>query len=86
MVSAKYLVAVVTAVTGVLAAPAPVREPTDFVLSRENATLVRRQDYDQNYQTGGDVQYSSTDDGYSVTFNSAADFVVGKGWRYGTTR
>ena len=48
--------------------------------------LTRRQDYTQNYKTGGNVNFSPGTDGYSVTFSGAQDFVVGKGWKKGTER
>jgi endo-1,4-beta-xylanase len=82
--------------TGALAAPvtdvaaaAPrsvdaVYDHADFVLGGEN--LARRQDYNQNYKTGGNVQFNPTNNGYSVSFSGAGDFVVGKGWRTGTRR
>ncbi|KAF2235855.1 glycoside hydrolase family 11 protein [Viridothelium virens] len=54
----------------------------DFELSNK---LVRRQDYNQDYTTGGTVNYSPASNGYSVSFSGAADFVVGKGWTTGST-
>lgn len=56
----------------------------DFQLGGEH--LARRQDYNQNYKTGGSVNFSPASNGYSVTFSGAGDFVVGKGWKTGTTR
>ncbi|KAG9229411.1 putative endo-1,4-beta-xylanase 1 [Amylocarpus encephaloides] len=50
------------------------------------ANLARRQDYTQNYRTGGNVNFQSTTNGYSVTFSGAQDFVVGRGWRTGSSR
>jgi hypothetical protein len=56
----------------------------DFELSADR--LTRRQDYNQNYKTGGSVNYVPTSNGYAVSFSGAGDFVVGKGWRTGTQR
>ena len=87
MVAFTYLTIAVAAVSGALAAPAA--EPygpdlPDFEVGSQN--LARRQDYNQNYRTGGNVNFSPTNNGYSVTFSGAGDFVVGKGWRTGTNR
>ena len=60
------------------------RGKPDFELGGSH--LARRQDYNQNYKTSGNVNYQATSTGYSVTFSGAGDFVVGKGWRTGTTR
>jgi endo-1,4-beta-xylanase len=80
------LVAVISAVTGALAAPAaePSLDSPDFELGGQN--LARRQNYNQNYVTSGSVNFSPASNGYSVTFSGAGDFVVGKGWSTGTTR
>ena len=48
--------------------------------------LARRQDYTQNYKTGGNINFSPSSNGYSVSFSGAQDFVVGKGWSRGTSR
>jgi hypothetical protein len=48
--------------------------------------LARRQDYNQNYKTSGNVNFSPSNNGYSVQFSNAGDFVVGKGWKTGTSR
>lgn len=67
---------------------APTAEPNvdapDFDLG--GSRLMGRQDYNQNYKTSGNVNFSPTSNGYSVTFSGAGDFVVGKGWKTGTTR
>ena len=86
MVAFTYL-AIAAAVTGALAAPhvvAPNDDPADFEIGAHN--LARRQDYNQNYKTGGSVNFQPSSNGYSVTFSGAGDFVVGKGWRTGTSR
>ncbi|KAL9112247.1 MAG: hypothetical protein Q9227_003365 [Pyrenula ochraceoflavens] len=86
MVALTHLILALSAVVGSFAAPTAFDEP-DFIISADNHTdLVRRQDYTQNYQTGGNVQFSSSTNGYSVTFSSAADFVVGRGWTTGSAR
>lgn len=76
-----------TAVAGAFAAPTAgaVEDLPDFELTN-TTNLVRRQDYNQNYKTSGSVNYSPTNDGYSVSFTNAGDFVVGKGWKTGTAR
>ena len=87
MVSFTYLALAASAVFGALAAPAPEAYGSDvphFEVGPQN--LARRQDYNQNYKTGGNVQLSSQSNGYSVTFSGAGDFVVGKGWKKGTAR
>jgi len=73
--------------TGVFAAPAadPNHDAPDFEFTSENR-LTRRQDYNQNYKTSGNVNFSPSSNGYSVSFSNAGDFVVGKGWNKGTTR
>lgn len=89
--------AVAAAAIGALAAPAadsygPSQRPNhvvrgdlpDFEIGPHN--LARRQDYNQNYKTGGSVNFSPNSNGYSVTFSGAGDFVVGKGWKKGTDR
>ncbi|KAL7928931.1 glycoside hydrolase family 11 protein [Trichoderma chlorosporum] len=58
----------------------------DFVLGAHND--VRRRSnpsYDQNYQTGGTVNYSPSGTGFSVNWNTQDDFVVGVGWGTGST-
>jgi len=86
MVAFTHLAIALGAITGAFAAPAadPNADAPDFELT--NATLVRRQDYNQNYKTSGNVQFTPSNNGYKVSFSNAGDFVVGKGWRTGTTR
>ena len=87
MVSVSYLLVALYAIVGSLAAPtAPeTLEGADFILTN-TTNLVRRQDYTQNYKTGGNVDFSATTNGYSVTFSGAQDFVVGRGWTTGSSR
>ncbi|PNP50000.1 hypothetical protein THARTR1_09331 [Trichoderma harzianum] len=50
----------------------------DFVLGPHNAVRRRASiNYDQNYQTGGQVNYSPSGNGFSVNWNTQDDFVVG---------
>lgn len=87
MVAFTYLAVAATAISGALAAPAAEAygpDVPDFEIGSHN--LARRQDYNQNYKTGGSVNFSPTNNGYSVSFSGAGDFVVGKGWKKGTDR
>ncbi|KAI8631451.1 glycoside hydrolase family 11 protein [Xylariaceae sp. FL1651] len=88
MVALTHFIVALSTVVGALAAPAPAPEPAadmpDFEIGTNN--LARRQDYTQNYKTGGNVNFQSTSNGYSVSFSGAQDFVVGRGWQTGTSR
>lgn len=85
MVAIKYLSIAAAALSGAFAAPAACGpDLPDFDIGSQN--LARRQDYNQNYRTGGNVDFSPTNNGYSVSFSNAGDFVVGKGWSKGTSR
>lgn len=98
MVSFTSLIVALSAIAGSLAAPADTipaaaerdvtgRDQPDFVLGRHND--VRRRttlNYDQDYTTGGTVDYTVTSGGYEVTWSNADDFVVGRGWSTGTDR
>nr|CCA94936.1 putative glycoside hydrolase family 11 [uncultured eukaryote] len=61
-----------------------VNRSPNFSLELES-NLTRRQSYSTDYTTGGgSVNYSPGSAGsYSVSFSSASDFVVGKGWNPG---
>jgi endo-1,4-beta-xylanase len=87
MVAFSTLALALSAATGIFAAPTaePVSDNPDFDFSTENR-LDRRQDYNQNYKTSGNVNFSPQNNGYSVSFSNAGDFVVGKGWKTGTNR
>jgi endo-1,4-beta-xylanase len=63
------------------------RGAADFVLRRDNSTLSRRQtpNYDQDYTTGGTVNYSPNGGSFSVNWNTEDDFVIGVGWTTGST-
>lgn len=96
MVSLSGLAVVLFAIVRSLAAPtgpaAPVgrglveeRGSPDLVLGNKT-DLARRQNYNQDYTTGGTVNYGPTSNGYWVTWNTEDDFVVGKGWTTGSTK
>lgn len=86
MISLSRLLVGLSVISGPFAIPIAEETP-DFVLSHGNYTeLVRRQDYTQNYQTGGDVEFFASTNGYQVTFSDADDFVVGRGWTTGAAR
>ena len=84
MVAFSSVVLAVSAIAG-SAFAAPTADVPDFELSGPK-DLVARQDYNQNYKTSGNVNFQATNNGYSVNFSNAGDFVVGKGWSKGTTR
>lgn len=84
MLGFTQLALALSAIAGVLAAPAPAADLPDFEIGGDK--LAARQDYTQNYKTSGNVNFQSTSNGYSVTFSGAQDFVVGKGWAKGTSR
>jgi endo-1,4-beta-xylanase len=86
MVALVRLAIALSTIVGALAAPTPEAgaDIPDFELGSDN--LARRQDYTQNYKTGGNVNFQSKSNGYSVTFSGAGDFVVGRGWNKGTNR
>ncbi|KAK1753126.1 glycoside hydrolase family 11 protein [Echria macrotheca] len=74
-----------------VAMAAPYADPgmPDFEIGPHTGNLARRQglDYNQNWKAGqGSINYQSSNDGYSVSFSNAGDFVVGKGWRTGKAR
>jgi endo-1,4-beta-xylanase len=83
MVAFSSIALAFSVVAGAFAAPAA--DLPDFELNNETS-IVKRQDYNQNYKTSGNVNFSPTNNGYSVQFSNAGDFVVGKGWKTGTTR
>jgi endo-1,4-beta-xylanase len=85
MVAFTYLAVAAVAISGAFAAPAAYGpDLPDFEVGSQN--LARRQDYNQNYKTGGNVNFQPNSNGYSVSFSGAGDFVVGKGWSRGTNR
>jgi endo-1,4-beta-xylanase len=94
MVAFSSLVLALSAIAGSLASPTDFlvkrdveeRSTPDFVLGRDNA-ISRRQspNYNQDYTTGGTVDYSPNGGSFSVTWNTEDDFVVGVGWTTGST-
>jgi endo-1,4-beta-xylanase len=62
------------------------RGPHDFAPGQGNNTLNRRSaiDYDQDYTTGGTVNYSPSSTGFSVSWDTEDGFDVGVGWVTGT--
>lgn len=84
MVAFSSLTLALAAISATFAAPTPDADVPDFEVGAHN--LARRQDYNQNYKTGGNVNFSPNSNGYSVSFSNAGDFVVGKGWSRGTSR
>jgi endo-1,4-beta-xylanase len=84
MVHLSHLALAFSALTAAFAAPTADADAPDFMIGPQN--LARRQDYTQNYKTGGSVNFSPSNTGYSVSFSGAGDFVVGKGWKTGTSR
>lgn len=90
MVGISSLAVALFAIAGTLASPRGTvtekRGPQDFVLGRHN--VVSRQsapDYNQDYTTGGTVDYSPDGSSFSVTWDTEDDFVVGVGWTTGST-
>lgn len=79
MVAFSYLAAALSVIACSFAALAatPDADAPDFELTSND--IVRRQDYNQNYKTSGNVNFSPSNNGYSVQFSNAGDFVVGKG-------
>ena len=87
MVAFSNLFVSLAAIGASLASPVAKRDSPDLILSGSKSTgLVKRQDYTQNYQTGGNVDFTATTNGYSLTYSNAADFVVGRGWKTGAAR
>jgi len=82
------LLLALTASLGALASPHDDDAPT-FELGPNNPLALRRRqlDYNQNWKAGqGNINYQASNNGYSVSFSNAGDFVVGKGWRTGKAR
>lgn len=71
MIAPTKLALAISAISGALAAPAaePAMDAPDFEIGGES--LARRQDYNQNYVTGGTVNFSPGSSGYSVSFSNA---------------
>jgi endo-1,4-beta-xylanase len=65
---------------------APVADPMDFEIGGNLTSLVKRQDYTQDYTSSGGVNFSPSSQGYYVQYSNAQDFVVGRGWSKGAAR
>ncbi|GKT49811.1 endo-1,4-beta-xylanase 1 [Colletotrichum spaethianum] len=70
------------------------RGPHDFFLGPDHPLMIARRkrsenetgtDYVQNYKTGGTVNFTPSKNGFSLNFNTKEDFVVGVGWKTGST-
>lgn len=92
MVAFSSLVVALSVIAGSLATPADLvngavvdRSPKDFVLEPDKAVRRSAIDYDQDYTTGGTVDYSPSSTGFSVSWDTEDDFVVGVGWSTGST-
>jgi endo-1,4-beta-xylanase len=90
MVTFSRLILSAFAITGSLASPTANVErdalsPANFVLGRDNA-LRTRQNYQQDYTTGGDVIFSPDGNYYKVAWDTEDDFVVGIGWTTGSRK
>ena len=98
MVSFTQLVVALTAIGSAFASPIEAtvekRGPHNFVmgpdhplmLARRNESLARRStNYNQDYTTGGTVSFSPGSGEFSVNWDTTDDFVVGVGWKPGST-
>lgn len=67
-----------------VASPVGIKEVgvADFILRRDSSTLNRRQtpSCNQDYTTGGTVNFSPPGGSVSVNWSTQDDFVVGVGW------
>ena len=68
------------------------RGPYNFVLGSDHPLMMARNltarsntNYNQDYTTGGSVNFSPGSNQFSVNWNTQNDFVVGVGWNPGTT-
>lgn len=68
------------------------RGPQNFVLGPDHPLMVARNltarsntNYNQDYTTGGTVNYSPGTNEFSVNWNTQEDFVVGVGWNPGSS-
>ncbi|CAD6452185.1 6c63236e-7929-451c-91c7-58f1ad43d71f [Sclerotinia trifoliorum] len=89
MVAFFNLIAAFSAISASFAIPSPTlpkRSPMDFVLRRNESSLLRRAtpNYKQDYTTGGDVVYTPSGSSFTVDWDTQDDFVVGLGWTTGS--
>ncbi|KZL85796.1 endo- -beta-xylanase 1 [Colletotrichum incanum] len=70
------------------------RGQQDFFLGPDHPLMIARHsvselkartNYVQNYKTGGTVNFTPSNNGFSLNFNTKNDFVVGVGWKTGST-
>jgi endo-1,4-beta-xylanase len=59
--------------------------PDNPLSRRGNLTERSNTNFNQDYTTGGTVQYTPSTNGFSVNWNTQQDFVVGVGWKPGST-
>jgi endo-1,4-beta-xylanase len=99
MVAFSSLVIGLSAIAASLAAPLEVgpqpleeRGPFNFFLGpddplnpRGNLSARTNTNFNQDYTTGGTVQFTPGTNQFSVTWNTQKDFVVGVGWKPGNT-
>ncbi|ATZ57598.1 hypothetical protein BCIN_15g01600 [Botrytis cinerea B05.10] len=90
MITFSSLLVTFSAISTSLAIPGsilPKRSPMNFVLQRNESSLVRRAtpNYEQDYTTGGDVIYTPSGSSFTVDWSTEDDFVVGLGWTTGST-
>ncbi|KAN0090026.1 glycoside hydrolase family 11 protein [Hyaloscypha variabilis] len=88
MIAFSRLVLAAIAFAGALASPTSHVEAkglssANFVLGRDNP-LRARQNYQQDYTTGGDVVFSPDGNYFKVAWDTEDDFVVGIGWTTGS--
>ncbi|KAJ6264621.1 hypothetical protein Dda_0770 [Drechslerella dactyloides] len=100
MVSFSTLAVGLSAIAGSLAIPSPYVYPVGkrgefnfhlgpdhpLAIAKRNESLARRSNtnYNQDYTTGGSVNFSPQTNGFSLNWNTQQDFVVGVGWNPGS--
>lgn len=94
MVTISRLAVGLSAVAASFGAPAHVtpqdvqeRGDFNFALGPDHPVSRRANtNYNQDYTTGGTVDFTPGTNQFSVTWNTQQDFVVGVGWNPGSTR
>lgn len=97
MVAFSQFVAGLSVIAASLAAPTEVAEKKveergeynfflgpDHPLSRRNLAGRSNTNYNQDYTTGGTVNFTPSTNGFSLNWNTQQDFVVGVGWNPGS--
>jgi endo-1,4-beta-xylanase len=61
--------------------------PLSIARREANLTMFGRSNtnYNQNYKTGGTVNFTPSTNKFTLNFNTQQDFVVGVGWNPGST-